>query len=257
MSNITREEFAAGVAAAVSSVHHLYREIDRLFVGLREALADGPDQLIPVPGTIQKSGKDPARLIVRNEYGALFRAAIADEGGEDEDEDDEDEGQDDDATGEDGPGEDDNEARKRRRKPAEIAAGEALLAIRVALYDPREPEGFEPHIEYAVMTDWSIGNGIKPEVDQPFVLAWHMLRRIPRALGSSRRAGKDGRLVTRATVKRFQGAKKGLDRHLTCKVDSVKTQPLFPLQSFEELNRLANEIKAAWRDVLGRHTTAV
>jgi len=253
MSNVTREEFAAAVTAAVSSVHHLYREVDRLFIGLRDALADGVDPFAPVPGTIQKSGKDPGRLIVRNEYGALFRPAVADEGGDDEEEDDdEDDGQDDDASGEDGAGEDDNDGRKRRRKPAQIAVGDMLLAIRIALYDPREPEGFEPHIEYAVMTDWAIGSGIKAQVDQPFVLAWHMLRRIPRAIGSGRRVGKEGRLVTRATVKRFPGVKKGVDRHLTCKVHGLKTLPLFPLQSAEELDRLVQEIRGAWREVAGK-----
>ena len=39
MSDITREGFASAVAATIASVHHLYREVARLNVELREALS--------------------------------------------------------------------------------------------------------------------------------------------------------------------------------------------------------------------------
>ena len=51
MSDITREEFASAVAATIESVHHLYREVARLNVGLREALSEGADALVPVRGS--------------------------------------------------------------------------------------------------------------------------------------------------------------------------------------------------------------
>ena len=41
MSDITREGFASAVAATIASVHHLYREVARLNVELREALRVG------------------------------------------------------------------------------------------------------------------------------------------------------------------------------------------------------------------------
>ena len=44
-STITPEQFASAVAAAISSVRHLYSEVDRLVIGLRERLADEPDSL--------------------------------------------------------------------------------------------------------------------------------------------------------------------------------------------------------------------
>lgn len=37
MNNITREEFTSAVAATITSVHHLYREVARLDVELRQA----------------------------------------------------------------------------------------------------------------------------------------------------------------------------------------------------------------------------
>ena len=91
MSELTRDQFRVAVAATLSSVHHLYREIDRLTAGLREALAEEPPRLEAVRGvTGGKGGRDPSRLLVRNELGMLFRASEGDED-EDEDEDEEDE----------------------------------------------------------------------------------------------------------------------------------------------------------------------
>ena len=51
MSDTTREEFSSAVAAAISSVHHLYREVARLIAELREALSEEPGALTPVRGS--------------------------------------------------------------------------------------------------------------------------------------------------------------------------------------------------------------
>src|SRR5579863_1682749 len=87
-SSITREEFASAVVSTILSIHHLYREVDRLITGLREQLAEEPNSLTVLAGAFGKAGKDQTCRIIRNEYGALFTQAIDqdDEGDEDEDE---------------------------------------------------------------------------------------------------------------------------------------------------------------------------
>jgi len=217
MSSITREEFASAVAAAISSVQHLYREVDCLIVGLRDMLAEEPNSLIPVRGTLGKSNRDQSRLVIRNEYGALFAPAIIDD--DDEDVEEEDEELDDNA-------DDEVETVRRKRPPAEIAADQPLLAIRVAMYDPQKPDSFEPQIQYALMSQWAIGkNAWAP--DQRFLLARYMLRRVPRALSISTVVPAGGRLMTRAKVKRAVGGKKSDDHRLGCMLPAgVKAVPL-------------------------------
>jgi hypothetical protein len=186
---------------AISSVQHLYREVDRLIVGLRDALAEEPNPLVPVRGTLGKGVRDQTRFVVRNEYGSLFGPRVADE--EDVEEDDETEEETEDAE------DDETGGAARKRSPAEMAADQPLLAIRIAMYDPHKRETFEPKIEYAVMSDWAVGNAVSTPGER-FVLARSMLRRIPKALAASSDVAKGGRLPTRAAVKRVVGAKKRL-----------------------------------------------
>ena len=61
MSDITREEFASAVAATISSVHHLYREVTRLIEGLRDALSEEPARLFPCAG-VRSASQDLIRL---------------------------------------------------------------------------------------------------------------------------------------------------------------------------------------------------
>src|SRR4030095_10216883 len=120
--------FRAGVAAAISGVEHLYREVDLLIVRLREELAEDPEPLALKRGTLGKAGKeDSKRVVVRYEYGALFQPAVDD----DEDGDDEEDGDE-----EDGPEEPAEPTAKRGRKKArhEIVAGQPLLAVRIAMF---------------------------------------------------------------------------------------------------------------------------
>jgi len=240
MSDITRDEFASAVAAAISSVQHLYREVDHLIVGLRDMLAEEPNSLIPVRGTLGKSGRSQSRLVIRNEYGALFAPAIIDE--DDEDAEEEDEELDD--TAEDA--DDDIETARRKRPPAEIGADQALLALRIAMYDPQKPDSFEPQIQYAVMSQWVIGkNAWAP--DQRFVLARYMLRRVPRALSMSAGIPRGGRLITSAKVKRAVGGKKSDDRRLGCMLPAgVEAFPLYSLDSATALRQLAERMKTMW-----------
>lgn len=152
MGEITREQFAAAVAAAISSVQHLYKEVDKLMAGLREALAEEPEPLAPVKGTVQSTGKDPSRMIIRNEYGALFQASSGEE-------------EDGDADGEEEEAGDDGEGGSvgGKQGSAGFAADEALLAVRVLLHHPRETVSFEPTIDWAILADWNVG----PRKPQP------------------------------------------------------------------------------------------
>src|ERR1017187_1299467 len=92
---ITQEQFASAVASAISSVHHLYREVDRLMSGLREGLAEEPEPLAPFIG-FAKACRNQTRLVIRNEYGALFVpiASNVEIGDEDDEEGSDDEGDD-------------------------------------------------------------------------------------------------------------------------------------------------------------------
>ena len=74
MSDITREGFTSAVAATIASVHHLYREVARLNVELREALNEEPGALISVRGSsFGKSGLNLTRVVIRDAYGVLFK----------------------------------------------------------------------------------------------------------------------------------------------------------------------------------------
>jgi hypothetical protein len=160
MSDITREQFASAVEAAISSVHHLFREVDRLIVGLRESLAEEPNPLTLVRGTLGKSGRDPTRLVMRNEYGALFAPVAADEEVDEDEEDVEEETEDEDGA-----------QGHHKSSPVEIAADQPLLGILVALYDPHKQNAFEPQVKYAVMNAWTVGSGAAPEPGESIVLA--------------------------------------------------------------------------------------
>jgi len=248
MSNITREQFASAVDAAISSVYHLYREVDRLIVGLRDTLAEEPSPLAAMRGTSGKSGRDPTRLVMRNEYGTLFGPVIADEDVDDDQDDLEEETEDEpevDAEAEDGA------QGRRKRSPVEIMADQPLLAVLVTLYDPQKQVSFEPQIKYGVMNDWTVGDQASKPGQTILLVGRYMLRRIPRALAASGGVAKSKRLPTRATAKRGagekKGAKKGHDRRLSCRLPmGVETVPLYSLDNAEELDRLAKSMKRMW-----------
>ena len=98
MSDLTAEQFQLSVAAAIEGVENLYRQVDLLIAKLREQLAEDPDPLKLIRGTLGKSGKeDSKRVVVRYEYGALFEPATDDEEGLDDEDDEDDDSEDEDA----------------------------------------------------------------------------------------------------------------------------------------------------------------
>jgi hypothetical protein len=233
VSDISREQFASSVSATLFGVHHLYRELHRLIAGLRDALKGGSSPLGLVVGNTPGRGRDETRLIVRNEYGLLLGPLDAEEDSEEEAED-EDPEENLDLSAKPG---------RRRTPPIEIDAGEPLLALRLAIYDPRTLDAFEPHLAYAVLGDWAVGNAA-PGVGR-ILVSRRMLKRVPRVL--SPRGAPGERVWTDATVKSATGGKIGRDRRLTCRVMSVPEMvPLFALDTAEELDRLAERVAASW-----------
>lgn len=239
MSDLTEEQFRNAVAAAISGVEHLYREVDLLIAGLREALAEEPEPLTLKRGTLGKSGKaESKRVVVRHEYGALFEPAADedDEGDDDEDEEPEDA--------------DAKPSRQKGRARHEVAAGQPLLAVRIAMYDPRKRAAFHPQIEFAVMSDWSLGESPNQPGDR-FILQSYMLKRIPRALADRAGIGNGTRIATRAAARRADGGHKGEDRRLNCRLPrGVETVSLYSVNSAEALEKLAERMKAMWGSVI-------
>jgi hypothetical protein len=238
MSNtITREEFASAVGSTISSIHHLYREVDRLITGLRDRLVEEPDSLSFLVGVFSKAGPSQTRRIIRNEYGALFAPII----GEDDDGD-EDEGEIEDDGDE---AEEELNHKSRKGTPAQIAAKQALLAVRIVLVDPQKRNSFEPHVQYAVMNHWSVGN--KPwDSKEVFEVRKSILKRVPRALGGSDLT-KGSKLTTKATVNSSPGAKRVDGRQLCCLLPvGAETIPLYDLDSADALDKLADSMKLMW-----------
>jgi hypothetical protein len=242
MSNtITREEFASAVGSTISSIHHLYREVDRLITGLRERLVEGPDSFSFLVGIFGKAGTNQTRRIIRNEYSALFAPIIGEDDDGDEDEDEvEDDG--------DEPEEELNH-KPGKGTPAQIGAKQALLAVRIVLVDPQKRDSFEPQVQYAVMNHWSVGN--KPwDSKEVFEVRKSVLKRVPRALGGSDLT-KGSKLTTKATVNSSPGAKRADGRQLCCLLPvGAETIPLYDLDSADALDRLGVNMKLMWNSTL-------
>lgn len=234
MDEAKRQQFAEAVVAAITSVSHLSREVDRLIVELRDRLGEAPHPLSPIRGTLGKAGKDPGRMSVRHEYGLLF-GSPNDEAEPDDDLDEEDADQELPRTG--------------KKGKVELAADEPLLAVRVVLFDPRRPERFEPCVEYAVMRKWRAGDG-PYDTTSRFAVARYMLRRIPKALANAPSDEPGTGLSTRAAAKRLGAGKQpttkgGAKLRVELPV-GIKRCPLFSLDSVAALGLLVREIKDTW-----------
>ena len=244
MSDITREGFASAVAATIASVHHLYREVARLNVELREALGEEPGALISVRGSsFGKSGLNPTRVVIRDAYGVLFKPVVSDEEMDTAEDDEEEPDTETDSGG-------------TRSRPVELVADQPLLAVRVVLYDPRRlgrDDEVEPQIQFGVMSDWRVGGGETTE-GQRFILRRSMLRQVPLSLGAAVGSGQTRRFQTNAVVKRVEGTKrkKGRDSKLSYQLPiGVETESLYSLDSPEELNKLVGRIRAMWAKTNG------
>ena len=242
MSDITREGFASAVAATIASVHHLYREVARLNVELREALSEEPGALISVRGSsFGKPRVNPTRFVIRDAYGVLFKPVVSDEEMDTAEDDEEEPDTETDSGG-------------TRSHPVELMADQPLLAVRVVLYDPRKlgrDDEVEPQILFGVMSDWKVDSD-EAKTEQ-FTLDRSMLRRVPLSLRAGGGTGHASRLQTNASVKSVKhvvGAKHKKikkNRKLSCQLPvGVETEPLYSLDSPEELNKLVGRIRTMW-----------
>ena len=245
MSDITQEGFASAVAATIASVHHLYREVARLNVELREALSEEPGALISVRGSsFGKPRVNPTRFVIRDAYGVLFKPVVSDEEMDTAEDDEEEPDIETDSGG-------------TRSRPVELVADQPLLAVRVVLYDPRKlgrDDEVEPQIQFGVMSDWKVDSDEATD-GQQFTLDRSMLRRVPLSLGAGVGTGHASRLQTTASVKSVKhvvGAKHKKikkNRKLSCQLPvGVETEPLYSLDSPEELNKLVGRIRTMWWD---------
>jgi hypothetical protein len=236
VSSLDRIQFAAAVAAAISGVHHLYREVDRLIASLQESIGKAPDSLAIVRATLRKSDADRDRLVIRHDYGLLFTPAEEEDEPEDLGDDVEDEEAEVDAS----------EGRKKRN-PLELSSDQPLLAVRIALYDPRHRDDFEPSVRFAVLSEWATGS--QPSAGgQRYSIARYMLRRVPRVLEADTVA-KGDRVTTDAVVAKVKGSKKSDGRRLSCRLPSgVQGVSLFALDSAAALDEIAERMKASWRE---------
>jgi hypothetical protein len=194
-------------------------------------------------GTLGKSGKQGSkRIVVRNEYGALFEPATDEDDAVDEDEEDEDEDSEEVTA---------RAGRKARSNRHEILAGQPLLAVRVALYDARRRGDFEPQLQFAVMSDWALGDS-PVQRDEGFTLQSYMLKRVPRALADQAGVSKGTRIRTAAAARPNSGYRKGKDRKLTCSApEGIEAVPLYSVSSAEALEGIANRMKEMWTAAVG------
>ncbi len=246
MESLTRVQFAEAVRAAISGVEHLYQEVDLLLARLRENLAREPEPL-RLKGSLAKASRaDSRRVIVRYEFLALFEAAPDDAQADDfdaDDDDDEDEGDSID---------DDRSSPKKRaaRRNLEVAANQPLLAVRLAMFDPRRGDDFEPQVQFAVMNGWSVG-GDSSLVDDRFAIPnTYMLRRVARELADRVGVPAGTRIQTKATARRLRKVR-GDGKRLSCVLShGVEIVPLCSINSAQALDDMAQRMKSAWLAVV-------
>ncbi len=247
MSDLTAEQFQLSVAAAIEGVENLSRQVDLLLAKLREQLAEDPDPLKLIRGTLGKAGKeDSKRVIVRYEYGALFEPADDEEGLDEEDD------EDDDSEDEDADDAVDSQSKgKRKGGRHEVVAGQPLLAVRIGMFDPRKRASFTPEVQFAVMSDWALGDSAT-QPEERFRLQPYMMRRVARALADRTGTPSGTRIRTSAAARSASGATKGKSRKLTCALPAgVVGVPLYSINNAETLEKLADGIKTMWSSVNG------
>ncbi len=241
MNDVTAEQFAESVQAAIGTVTHLYGQIDRLNAALKDALTTEPDRFSLLGGIPPAPAKGRPFRVIRYDYGGLYQVDTAD--GEDDIEDDE--------LDTDVDAGDESES-KRPSGALELLSDQPILAVRVLLFDAKRPEGLEPQILYAAMTDWVCGSKLtKPKAGEPFRLRRRMLLRIVRAINPRMLAAPPGeRVRTKATViGRGRGGPRDPERELSARLCApVRSARLYDLDGSGAVEKLAADIKAYWQE---------
>jgi len=229
MADITREQFAEAVNAAMKTVKHLQRELAKLYESLRDELGAGDDplrELVSPTGLRVRAHGDNKRPGLSAEYGCLL---VSHNSTDAEDEND---------------SEVDDESEASDSKAVVFAASEPVLAMRIVLTNDNDSDSdpFEPQIVFAILGNWGVGKSdVKSQADEVLQLRRYMARRIPRILTPGDEAAK--RLRTAAAV---IGRRKG-DRRLTCTLrTAVQSVPIFELDDLSAVERFAGDVKSLW-----------
>jgi hypothetical protein len=117
------------------------------------------------------------------------------------------------------------------------------------MFDPRKQASFEPEVQFAVMSDWTLGDSAA-QPDDRFTVQSYMLRRVARALAHRTGTPNGSRIRTSAAGRSTSGAHEGKNRKLSCSVPaSVEAVPLYAINSAEALEKIADKMKAMWNSV--------
>jgi hypothetical protein len=228
MTAMTRQEFRAAVAASIENVTHLYGEVGKLWVDLRESLKSGSPALVPVGGISFKPPKAPDRVVVRTSLGQVFDDSIdADEEDEEVEEAEEPEDEDEDAS------------TRQPRGPLVITPATKFLLVQTMLADGAH-QGFEPVVRCMLIGGWKLGDAAAPD----FQIARWQLRRIIAAVGPGAR--RDDVLRSKAHAKAV-GRKFSGNRVSLTVLSDVHSMPLFDVRSGTDIANLANQCRSLWQ----------
>jgi hypothetical protein len=232
---LTREQFRAAVADAVSGVLNVYREVDAMFRDLTIALNDAEARFVPlikrmVPGA---GSKNPDARYLRNYQAAIFAPADATED-DDEDDDEEDEDVED---GED----EDVETPKTAKRALTLKVGSALLVARAAIYDRSRPT-FEPALTVGVLARCRVdsntpaGTVLKTKAGR--------FKRIFRAIDAHR--GAAGKPLLTAVTAQIVGPSKSKNSKLTFDTPTpMRAYPLFEITA-DNIRNVVEAVRSDW-----------
>ncbi len=243
MNDVTPQQFAESVRAAIGTVRHFYTQIDRLNTALRDALVCDPDRLTVLGGLPPKPEMESNFRVIRYDYGLVYHGGVCD------DEDDVDEGPGGDDPLEDG---DDGETPQKKARTIDLFPHQPVLPVRILLYHPRRPDELEPQIVYAALTDWRRGTKqAKPKECEAFRIKRYMVARLVRIIHHRMSDTPVGeRLESKATVVgRGHGGSRDADRALSARLcGPVRSVKLYDLDGSGAVDELATQIKAYWRE---------
>jgi hypothetical protein len=244
MAEVSRQEFAEAVHAALGSVWHLCREVDRLNLALRDELQQEPLRFQSLGGfsSGKKSGDNEDRRVIRNWFGRIYTVGDT-QAGEEADGDADEEADD---------GGDDESTKGHGGRLVSIWPERPFLSVKLVLFDPAASDVIEPEIQYVVLGDWAYGAArLKFPAGAPFTLDREMLRRLLRAVPSAGSTTKGKSIMTGAKVGKPKGDKKKGDRRLSFRcLGAVQTAALYELDSAAALEKLARDIKTHWKAVV-------
>lgn len=229
----TAVEFADAVASTIQGVTRLYRELDQLHESLLDALGTDPDPFRFLLGTpLDPSNRDELDRRIRDQYHVLLEPGAPDE----------------DALGVDDDNADDNGVSKNERRMRHKATFEPetpYLAISVILYDPVRPVQ-EPHIRYMVLHDWAAGASKSPR-DGGITVMRPVGIRMLRKMDLSDDHDPKRRIMTAAKAQGRGGRQAETVVSVRLPLPP-RTVPIYSLEGIEAIDRLAQDIKAYWRE---------